>query len=71
MFFVDGLYATGCIGILIVIFLIIHYTSPPKSWGVRNSRSDSFLRRAVVWSPKTYFESTSLSVAREMCLITR
>lgn len=33
MFFVDGLYATGCIGILIVIFLIIHYTSPPKSWG--------------------------------------
>jgi potassium/chloride transporter 9 len=33
MFFVDGLYATGCVGILIVIFLIIHYTSPPKSWG--------------------------------------
>jgi potassium/chloride transporter 9 len=33
MFFVDGLYATGCVGILIVIFLIIHYSSPPKSWG--------------------------------------
>lgn len=33
MFFVDGLYATGCVGILIVIFLIIHYTTPPKSWG--------------------------------------
>ncbi|TVY34241.1 Vacuolar cation-chloride cotransporter [Lachnellula subtilissima] len=33
MFFVDGLYATGCVGILIFIFLIIHYASPPKSWG--------------------------------------
>lgn len=33
MFFVDGLYATGSVGILIVIFLIIHYTTPPKSWG--------------------------------------
>lgn len=33
MFFVDGLYASGCVGILIFIFLIIHYTSPPKSWG--------------------------------------
>jgi potassium/chloride transporter 9 len=33
MFFVDGLYATGCVGILIAIFLIIHYMSPPKSWG--------------------------------------
>lgn len=33
MFFVDGLYATGCVGILMAIFLIIHYTSPPKSWG--------------------------------------
>jgi potassium/chloride transporter 9 len=33
MFFVDGLYATGCVAILIMIFLIIHYTSPPKSWG--------------------------------------
>ena len=33
MFFVDGLYATGSVGILVVIFLIIHYTTPPKSWG--------------------------------------
>ncbi|PKX93024.1 putative cation chloride cotransporter [Aspergillus novofumigatus IBT 16806] len=33
MFFVDGLYATGCVGILIVLFLLIHYSSPPKSWG--------------------------------------
>ncbi|KAF4625260.1 hypothetical protein G7Y89_g12909 [Cudoniella acicularis] len=33
MFFVDGIYATACVGILIVIFLIIHYASPPKSWG--------------------------------------
>lgn len=33
MFFVDGNYATGCIGILIVLFLLIHYTTPPKSWG--------------------------------------
>ncbi|KAG9229662.1 amino acid permease-domain-containing protein [Amylocarpus encephaloides] len=33
MFFVDGVYASGCVAILIVIFLIIHYASPPKSWG--------------------------------------
>ncbi|KAF2454910.1 amino acid permease-domain-containing protein [Lineolata rhizophorae] len=33
MFFVDGFYASGCIGILIVLFLLIHYTTPPKSWG--------------------------------------
>jgi potassium/chloride transporter 9 len=33
MFFVDGLYAAGCVGILVVIFLVIHYTTPPKSWG--------------------------------------
>lgn len=33
MFFVDGFYASGCVGILVVLFLIIHYTSPPKSWG--------------------------------------
>lgn len=33
MFFVDGIYASGCVGTLIVLFLIIHYTSPPKSWG--------------------------------------
>lgn len=33
MFYVDGIYATGCVGILMVLFLLIHYTSPPKSWG--------------------------------------
>ena len=33
MFFVDGLYATGCVGILVMLFLLIHYTTPPKSWG--------------------------------------
>ncbi|KAG0156404.1 hypothetical protein PDIDSM_3582 [Penicillium digitatum] len=33
MFFVDGVYATGCVGILVVLFLLIHYTSPPKPWG--------------------------------------
>ncbi|KAF7718057.1 Uncharacterized protein PECH_002391 [Penicillium ucsense] len=33
MFFVDGLYATGCVGILLLLFLLIHYSSPPKAWG--------------------------------------
>ncbi|KAJ5207022.1 hypothetical protein N7491_002347 [Penicillium cf. griseofulvum] len=33
MFFVDGIYATGCVGILVILFLLIHYTSPPKPWG--------------------------------------
>ncbi|GLI73064.1 hypothetical protein PoHVEF18_001273 [Penicillium ochrochloron] len=33
MFFVDGLYATGCVGILVMLFLLIHYFSPPKAWG--------------------------------------
>ncbi|KAI9826521.1 MAG: hypothetical protein M1826_006622 [Phylliscum demangeonii] len=33
MFFVDRLYATGSVGMLIALFLLIHYTSPPKSWG--------------------------------------
>jgi solute carrier family 12 (potassium/chloride transporters), member 9 len=33
MFFVDGLYATGSIGILVMLFLLIHYTTPPKAWG--------------------------------------
>lgn len=33
MFFVDGVYATGCIIILIFLFVLIHYTSPPKLWG--------------------------------------
>ncbi|EED15233.1 cation chloride cotransporter, putative [Talaromyces stipitatus ATCC 10500] len=33
MFFVDGVYATGCIIVLVFLFVLIHYTSPPKSWG--------------------------------------
>ena len=33
MFFVDGLQASGSFVLLIAIFLIIHYTAPPKSWG--------------------------------------
>ncbi|KAI9747692.1 MAG: hypothetical protein M1815_003982 [Lichina confinis] len=33
MFFVDGLYASGCVAMLIVLFLLIHYLAPPKSWG--------------------------------------
>ncbi|KAF2098943.1 hypothetical protein NA57DRAFT_66175 [Rhizodiscina lignyota] len=33
MFFVDGAYASGCVLILAILFLIIHYSTPPKSWG--------------------------------------
>lgn len=33
MFFVDGFYATGCVGILLLLFLLIHYSVEPKSWG--------------------------------------
>ncbi|KAF2262539.1 solute carrier family 12 protein [Lojkania enalia] len=33
MFFVDGLYASGCVALLMIIFLLIHYTTPPKPWG--------------------------------------
>ncbi|KAF8247435.1 hypothetical protein K440DRAFT_297626 [Wilcoxina mikolae CBS 423.85] len=33
MFFVDGTYAAAVIGIILTLFLIIHYTSPPKTWG--------------------------------------
>lgn len=33
MFFVDSLYASGCLGVLVFLFLVIHYTSPPKTWG--------------------------------------
>jgi potassium/chloride transporter 9 len=33
MFFVDGVYASGCVALLMVIFLLIHYTTPPKPWG--------------------------------------
>ncbi|KIV99170.1 uncharacterized protein PV09_09124 [Verruconis gallopava] len=33
MFFVDRLYAAMSVAIMALIFLIIHYTTPPKSWG--------------------------------------
>ncbi|KAF2474876.1 solute carrier family 12 protein [Lindgomyces ingoldianus] len=33
MFLVDGVYASGCVALLMIIFLIIHYTTPPKPWG--------------------------------------
>ena len=33
MFFVDGLYASACVAILIILFLLVHYTSRPRSWG--------------------------------------
>lgn len=33
MFFVDGVYATGCVVALTFLFLLIHYSSPPKPWG--------------------------------------
>ncbi|EWC46247.1 hypothetical protein DRE_04418 [Drechslerella stenobrocha 248] len=33
MFFVDGIYASVCVLVLTFLFLVIHYTSPPKPWG--------------------------------------
>ncbi|KAH4219786.1 hypothetical protein HBI56_037370 [Parastagonospora nodorum] len=33
MFFVDGVYASGCVVLLMAVFMLIHYTSPPKPWG--------------------------------------
>lgn len=33
MFFIDETYAAIAICVLIVLFLLIHYLSPPKSWG--------------------------------------
>lgn len=33
MFYVDQYYASGCVAVLMIIFLLIHYTTPPKSWG--------------------------------------
>jgi potassium/chloride transporter 9 len=33
MFYVDGLYATACVVLLMAIFLLVHYTSAPKPWG--------------------------------------
>ncbi|RYP66413.1 hypothetical protein DL771_007822 [Monosporascus sp. 5C6A] len=33
MFFIDETYATSAISLLVLLFLLIHYTSPPKHWG--------------------------------------
>lgn len=33
MFFVDGGYASGCMLLLAILFLVAHYTTAPKSWG--------------------------------------
>jgi len=33
MFFVDGSAAAASIAILISLFVVIHYTTPPKAWG--------------------------------------
>ncbi|KAF2757057.1 hypothetical protein EJ05DRAFT_501598 [Pseudovirgaria hyperparasitica] len=33
MFFVDGIAASVCVVVLITIFVLIHYTTPPKTWG--------------------------------------
>ncbi|KAM5435353.1 hypothetical protein MferCBS31731_006318 [Microsporum ferrugineum] len=33
MFFTDGVYATGCVCVLVTLFLLIHYMAPPKTWG--------------------------------------
>jgi potassium/chloride transporter 9 len=33
MFFVDGFYASGCVALLLAVFILIHYTTPPKPWG--------------------------------------
>lgn len=33
MFFVDADAAAVSIGILVLLFLVIHYTTPPKAWG--------------------------------------
>ncbi|KAH7033000.1 amino acid permease-domain-containing protein [Microdochium trichocladiopsis] len=33
MFFIDETYATSAICLLVLLFLLIHYFSPPKHWG--------------------------------------
>ncbi|KAK4127543.1 hypothetical protein N657DRAFT_564624 [Parathielavia appendiculata] len=33
MFFIDETYATTAVCLLVFLFLLIHYTSPPKHWG--------------------------------------
>jgi potassium/chloride transporter 9 len=30
MFYVDGFYASACVALLMAVFLLIHYTTPPK-----------------------------------------
>lgn len=33
MFFIDETYAVSAITLLVLLFLLIHYASPPKHWG--------------------------------------
>lgn len=33
MFFVDRLYASACVAMLMLLFIVIHYATPPKPWG--------------------------------------
>ncbi|KLU84947.1 hypothetical protein MAPG_03981 [Magnaporthiopsis poae ATCC 64411] len=33
MFFIDETYATSAVSLLVFLFLLIHYLSPPKHWG--------------------------------------
>ena len=33
MFFIDETYATTAVSLLVLLFLMIHYLSPPKHWG--------------------------------------
>ncbi len=33
MFFIDETYATSAVCLLVLLFLLIHYLSPPKHWG--------------------------------------
>lgn len=33
MFFIDETYATTAVSLLVTLFLLIHYLSPPKRWG--------------------------------------
>jgi potassium/chloride transporter 9 len=32
MFYVDGFYASACVALLMAVFLLIHYTTPPKPY---------------------------------------
>ncbi|EXJ78955.1 hypothetical protein A1O3_08455 [Capronia epimyces CBS 606.96] len=33
MFFVDGISASGSVCLLLILIILIHYTTPPKPWG--------------------------------------